>query len=151
MNKLQKMAGIGALVAALSGCENKELELEKSEPTQPKPELFVYGTIVKERGTAAEMMEPNVFSGVPSIRSVDLIYVVQIQTDDGLYTAKIVKNDNYADSAHSLEVLALAIKEGTRIKIPTWAFNNGFGYRDDKIGCLYSNQIFLDEKQDKKE
>ena len=123
MNKVKQALGIGALVLALSiGC------------TKDKPE-YVPGTITAERGTMAQIVEQNFLN--QTVRTRDPIYVLQIQTSQGLYTASV--NEWYSKP---LAALALAIKVGSQVRIEKKDLDN-FG--EDKIGYLSSDEIIVDK------
>jgi hypothetical protein len=129
MNRLQKTLGVGALVLALAtGCEQK------------KPE-YVTGTVTQERGTVAQIVESSgALFGNESVKISDPTYVLQIQTPQGLYSASIKES-----SSKPLDALALAIEEGSRIRVEKGYWDSHFG--EDRIGYLYSENIIVDGKE----
>ena len=131
MSKLQKALGIGALTLALAtGCEQK------------KPE-YVTGTVTKERGTVAQIVESSgALFGNESVKFSDPTYVLQIKTDRGLYTAAIAES-----LGCPLESLALVIEEGTKVKILTSSLERIDRIREDKIGWLYAYEVLLDNQE----
>jgi hypothetical protein len=129
MNKIKKALGIGALVLALAaGCESKKTE-------------YVTGTVTRERGTVAQVVESNNgFFGKKSIKISDPTYVLQIQTPQGLYTASVYVRQH---PFRPLEALALAIEEGSQVRIDKSLLDNEQRFGEDKIGYLYSNEIIV--------
>ncbi len=124
------MMGVGALVLALAGgCEQK-----------PR---YVYGTVTKEHGTVAQIVNSSgAIFGNESVKFSNPTYALQIQTDRGLYTATIREL-----STRPLESLALAIEEGTKVKILTSYLEMPQRFGEDKIGWLYSDEIFVDNQK----
>ncbi len=129
----QALCGLVAAVAiGLTGCE-------KSEKKDP----FVYGTVIKEAGTIVdrqkiiERAEGAIF-GNDSIRFGDSTYILQIQTNQGLYTANVEKFGN-----KTLEALALAIEEGTEVKIERRYLEDKWRFGEDKIGKLCTDEIVV--------
>jgi hypothetical protein len=137
MNKLQKALGIGTFALALGGCGDNQ----SNPKSNPEPNQYVYGTVVKERGTVAQMINATNVESKNSEKN-DKSYVLQIQTDRGLYTATI-KEYGFSGN-HTLEALALAIEEGSKVKIPLKFLENDQRFAEDKIGWLYANEIFVD-------
>jgi hypothetical protein len=131
MNRLQKALGVGVLVLALAtGCEQK------------KPE-YVTGTITSERGTVAQVVESSgALFGNESVKISDPTYVLQIQTPNGLYTASVSESWN-----KPLEALALAIEEGSRVRIEKRYLDDKMRFGEDKVGYLYSNEITVQNNQ----
>ncbi len=103
---------------------------------------YTYGTVTKERGTVAHIVESSgALFGNESVKFNDPTYVLQIQTDRGLYTATI------REWTRPLESLALAIEEGTRVKILTQYLEQRDRFGEDKIGWLYSDEIIVDNQK----
>jgi len=126
MNRLQRALGVGALVLASAGCEQREPE-------------YSIGAVVKERGTVAQIVESNgAIFGNESVKISDPTYVLQIQFPQGLYTVSV---DESWDKP--LEALALGIEEGGQVKVQERLLNSRSRFGEDKIGKLYSNEIIV--------
>ena len=122
---------LGTIVLAaisLIGCDGKE----NKDP-------FVYGKIVKETGTVARVVESRgALFGNESVKISEPTYVLQIQTDQGLYTASIKEHRKKPRDA-----LALRIEEGTHVKIERVDLESSYRFGEDKIGYLYSNEVIV--------
>ena len=131
-NQLKKVFGVGALVLTLAtGCENK-------------PE-YVAGIVTQERGNVARVIESSgAIFGNESVKINDPTYILQIQFPQGLYTASIRES-----ISKPLVALALAIEEGSQIKIDKKYFEGKYTNRfeKDKIGYLWSNEIIVESKE----
>jgi len=131
MDKLQKSLGVGALVLTLAtGCEQKKQE-------------YVTGTVTQERGTVAQVVESSgALFGNESVKISDPTYVLQIQTPQGLYTASVRESWK-----KPLEALALAIDEGSQVRIEKRYLDNNQRFGEDRVGYLYSNEIIVRSKE----
>ena len=122
------LKGLGALAVAavplISGCEAEQKDVYKE------------GTVVGEYGSLAGLEESSgAFFGNESVRIRNPDYVLEIQTEDGIYTAKVIP---YPDS---LEALAVAIKPGAKVKFMVKNCYGKDNFREDRIGTIWTNEI----------
>jgi uncharacterized lipoprotein NlpE involved in copper resistance len=133
MNKLQKALNVGALVLTLAGCNN--------EDHSNHLDIYLEGTVKREAGTVAQIVESSgALFGNESVKFSDPTYVLQIETPEGLYTAS-VKEWN-----RPLEALALAIKEGSRVRFAK-KYNGRDRFGEDRIGKIYSEELTVLDNQ----
>jgi hypothetical protein len=110
---------------------------------------YVVGTIKQEKGTVNQLVDSSgALFGNDSVKIGNPTYVLQFQTDQGLYTAKI-KERRWAGSREvkPLTALAVAIEEGSRIKVEKRYLDSSERFSDDKIGFLYSDEILVLPKE----
>jgi len=129
MNKLQKALCIGTGILALAGCSRE----------------YKTGTVIAEYGIDTRLAPSQISGLVLSGETVKLEnpYVLQIKTEDGVYTASVIREQNV-----TLEALSVVLKNGDEIRFPTkiwWGADNRFN--KNKIGFIYSDEIeILDQK-----
>ncbi len=129
MNKLQKILGIGAIILSLTGCEKQ----------------YKTGTVIGEYGTVINSLvksDDAILGRITANETVKLgnpTYLLQIKTTEGVYTASLF---NYAGVGKvTLEALALAIKEGDKIKFPITDIDGTDYFNNSKIGRIDSNEV----------
>ena len=112
---IRKTLGAIVLSAAigLSSCDNSG---------SGSGEKYLEGTVIKEAGTVTQ-----------SPRFGDPSYVLQIQTENGVYTVSVI----YNGGDKTLEALSLAIEEGTRIRFAIRQFGKD-RFSEDRIGRIYT-------------
>jgi molybdopterin converting factor small subunit len=127
MNKLLRTILAGTAALALTGCT-----------------VYQTGTIVKEYGTFDNTLTSSQIKGFfISGETVKIAnsYVLQIKTEDGIYTASVNPRNNI-----SLEALSTVLKEGDRIKFEVGGCTDNY-FNKSKIGKLYADTIeVLSEK-----
>jgi len=129
MNKLREAFGIGALVlSSLTGCvDNTESR-------------YTMGTVIKEAGTLAQVGESSgtiVEGNGGKMRLENPTYVLQIKMPEGVYTLSVGES-----WSKPLEALALAIKEGSKVKIKSRTLDMYMG-TEDRVGYLPSKEIIV--------
>lgn len=144
MNRLKKVFGIGALVLTFlttGGCKGGVLG-GRPPPIMPS---YVRGIVTKEQETLPQLVESSgSLFGNESIKISDPTYTIQVKTEDELYTTRegglytISVKESYRKP---LEALALAIEEGSRIKVKEEYWDSHFG--ENKVGYLYSDEIIV--------
>jgi len=129
MEGLKRLLCAGSLagLAFLSGCN--------------QPSKYVEGIVKKEKTNILEIApSKGALFGNESVRITgDKNYVLQIETNEGLYTASVIPT-SYGKK--TLEALSEAIEEGTRVKFPT-RVENRMMFGEDKIGTIYSDFLVV--------
>ena len=105
---------------------------------QPQHESdYVHGTVINETGTLQQVITSCTDLSNYLRSPVPLDYILQIETDKGIYTATIIPNFN--PSNKTLEALATAVKLGSKVKLGKSLFDENTQYprfSTDNIGTL---------------
>ncbi len=129
----QTAFGIGGFaILALLG--NGFILCNKDSPCNNRSPVYLEGTVKKETGSAVLSSK--------YLKSMDLTYVIQIQTSEGVYTTSVLRS-----TKRDLETLALAIEEGTKVRFPTIADNGTYRFGEDKIGEIYADELNVLSKE----
>ncbi len=133
MNRLKKVFGIGALVLTFLTSGGCGRILGPGPEYGPVVQSYVRGIVIKEQ---------------ESLKISNPTYTIQVKTEDVLYTTRegglytISVKESYRKP---LEALALAIEEGSRIKVKEECWDSRFG--ENKVGYLYSDEIIVCGKE----
>lgn len=114
-------------IMSLSGCKNYE--------------KYLTGEVTKEAGNVAGVVESSsALFGNESVKFGNPTYLIQVKTNDGVYTIH-VENDYFREK--TIESLSLAIENGTIVRF-LCVSEGGHKYFDtDRIGTLKTNDITL--------
>lgn len=134
-SKIVKSLTVIGLVGILVGCS-------------PKPENFVEGTVLKEYGNVARVVDSTgALFGNDSVKLGNPHYGLLVKTSEGNYTIEVDVTDRSGSSGQKTAYnLAMAIEEGTNIRFPT-SFDgdsnteNPIGFTKDRIGFIDPDDI----------
>jgi len=111
-------------VVALGGCSGKYKE----------------GKVIKEAGSIYQnkslVESKGALFGNESVKAGEPSYVLQIKTEEGVYTASILYNPS---QKKTLEALETVIEEGTKVRFLVEDRSKRFG--NDRVGSVYSDDI----------
>ncbi len=114
----------------------------------PKPKDYIEGTVVKEYGNVARIVESSgALFGNESVKLGNPNYGLIVETSRGKYTIDVDVSDKSGSSGPKTAYnLAARIEEGTKIRFPTTfdgrsRTNKPIGFTDDKVGYLDPDDI----------
>jgi|SRR3989344_2073 len=102
------------------------------------------GTVEKESGTVAQIVKSSgALFGNESVKFGNPTYILQIKTDEGIYTASVKPYRN-----RTIEALATALEEGDRVRfVVNDSARYGKTFGSDRVGTIYADQIEILPKE----